>query len=173
MSEIGQIEGELEGAGRRFAIVASRFNGKLVDALVEGALDCFQRHGAKNEDLVVVRVPGSWEIPLALQKLVAHGRWDGLVALGVVIRGETRHFELICREASSGCARVSLDSGIPIGFGVLACENREQAVERTGGKVGNKGWEAAAATLAMADLGEKLDTRWPGKLGGSAGQSQA
>lgn len=171
MREIDQAEGELAAAGKRFAIVASRFNGSLVDALVEGALDCLRRHGARNEDLLLVRVPGSWEIPLALQKLAAQRRWDGLVALGVVIRGETGHFELICREASSGCARVSLDTGIPVGFGVLACENREQAIERSGGKVGNKGWEAAAATLAMADLGEKLDKEWPREVGGSDGRS--
>ncbi len=170
MSEIHQIEGELTGAGKRFAIVASRFNGMLVDALVAGALDCFGSHGVKKEDLLVVRVPGAWEIPLALDALAAQREWNGLVALGVVIRGETQHFELICREASRGCARVSLDSGIPVGFGVLACENREQAAERAGGKVGNKGWEAAAAALAMADLGAKLQEPRPRGLAESSGR---
>ncbi|HKI85824.1 MAG TPA: 6,7-dimethyl-8-ribityllumazine synthase [Thermoanaerobaculia bacterium] len=156
MSEIDQFQGSLDGSGKRFAIVASRFNGKLVDALVVGALDCLRRHGAKDGDVSVVRVPGAWEIPLALRYLAGQRRWDGLVALGVVIRGETHHFDLICREASHGCARVSLDSEIPVGFGVLACENREQAAERAGGKVGNKGWEAAMAALEMAGLARAL-----------------
>jgi 6,7-dimethyl-8-ribityllumazine synthase len=151
MTDIRETVGRLEGEGKRFAIVASRFNGRLVEELVAGALDCLRRHGVRDEDLHLVRVPGAWEIPQALEAL-AGGGYDGLVALGIVIRGETAHFDYICNECSRGVADVAARHRLPIAFGVLTCESTQQAAERAGGKAGNKGWEAAAASLEMANL---------------------
>lgn len=156
MSEIREIQGDLHGAGRRFAVVASRFNGRIVELLVVGAVDCLRRHGVEAGDVTVVRVPGAFEIPLALEELAAAGGWDGLVALGVVIRGETPHFDYVCNEASSGIARVARKHRLPVGFGLLTCDTSEQARERAGGKAGNKGWEAAQAALEMANLSGEL-----------------
>ncbi len=157
--EIQAIDGRLDAAGKRFAIVATRFNHRLVDLLVDGARDCLIRHGASSSDLRLVRVPGAWELPLALDELAAAGGYDGLVALAVVIRGETSHFDYICGECSHGVARVSAEHRIPIGFGVLTCETSAQAAERAGGKAGNKGWEAAAAAIEMVDLVARLRER--------------
>lgn len=156
MSDIREIQGDLHGAGRRFAVVASRFNGRIVELLVAGAVDCLRRHGVEAGDVTVVRVPGAFEIPLALEELAEAGGWDGLVALGVVIRGETPHFDYVCAEASSGIARVARKHRLPVGFGLLTCDTSEQARERAGGKAGNKGWEAAQAALEMADLTGEL-----------------
>ncbi|HTQ80496.1 MAG TPA: 6,7-dimethyl-8-ribityllumazine synthase [Thermoanaerobaculia bacterium] len=156
MNEIEETVGTLAGAGRKFGIVASRFNGRIVDLLVAGAVDCLKRHGVAAADLKVVRVPGAWEIPTALEELAAPGGLHGLVALGVVIRGETPHFEFICTECARGVAAVSERHRVPVGFGVLTCETSEQAQERAGGKAGNKGWEAALAALEMADLFARL-----------------
>lgn len=156
MSEIQAIEGGLSGVGRRFGVVASRFNGAIVDLLVEGALDCLRRHGVDDDAVRLVRVPGALEIPLALEALAEAGEVDALVALGVVIRGETSHFDHVCAQASAGIARVSLERRLPVGFGLLTCETSEQARERAGGKAGNKGWEAAQAALEMADLFARL-----------------
>jgi 6,7-dimethyl-8-ribityllumazine synthase len=154
---IEEISGSLHGAGRRFAIVASRFNSRVVDALVAGAVDCLRRHGVEAGAIRVVRVPGAWEIPAALEELAAVAdKPDALIALGAVIRGETPHFDYICAEASRGAAGVSKRHRIPVGFGVLTCDTSEQAVERAGGKAGNKGWEAALAALEMADLFSRL-----------------
>jgi 6,7-dimethyl-8-ribityllumazine synthase len=150
------LEGTLRGDGRRFGVVASRFNGTLVDQLLAGAMDCLGRHGAPPEALEVVRVPGAWEIPIALEWLAASGRFDALIALGVVIRGETAHFELISGECSRGAARVADRHGVPVAFGVLTCDTPDQASARAGGKAGNKGWEAALAALEMADLRSRL-----------------
>ena len=146
------IEGQLASGGRTFGLVAARFNSRIVDLLVGGATDCFLRHGSTEEDLSLVRVPGAWEIPLALHELAKTGRFDGLVALGVVIRGETPHFDYVCSGCAQGVARVTREHEVPIGFGVLTCDTSAQAVERAGGKAGNKGWEAAMAVLEMADL---------------------
>lgn len=146
------LEGHLEASGRRFAVVAARFNSRVVDLLLDGALDCLRRHGASTADITVLRVPGAWELPLALDEAARTGRFDALVALGVVIRGETPHFDFICGEASHGAARVSAAHRLPVGFGVLTCDTSAQAVERAGGKAGNKGWEAAHAALEMVDL---------------------
>lgn len=157
--EIQTIDGRLDAAGKRFAIVAARFNHRLVDLLIEGALDCLSRHSAAAEDLTVVRVPGAWELPLALDQLATGGGLDAMVALAVVIRGETPHFDYICGECSHGVARVSSEHRLPIGFGVLTCETSAQAAERAGGKAGNKGWEAAAAAIEMADLAARLRAR--------------
>ena len=154
--DIQTIEGRLDAAGKSFAIVAARFNQRLVDLLIEGARDCLVRHGASPEDVRLVRVPGAWELPLALEELAAAGGVDGLVALGVVIRGETSHFDYICNECSRGVSRVSTTHRIPIGFGVLTCETSAQAQERAGGKAGNKGWEAASAAIEMVNLAAEL-----------------
>ena len=155
MSEIREIQGSLSAAGRRFAIVASRFNSRVVELLVSGAVDCLRRHGA--DDITVVRVPGAWEIPQAAEEIAAgEPRYDAIVALGVVIRGETPHFDYICSSCSRGLATLSKRHRIPVGFGVLTCDTSQQAEERAGGKAGNKGWEAALAAVEMADLFAQL-----------------
>ena len=141
-----------DAAGVRFGLVAARFNGSIVERLVEGARGLLLDHGARTEDLLLVRVPGAWEIPAALDALAASGRVDALVALGAVIRGETPHFETICNECAAGCAGVTARTGIPVGFGVLTCNDTEQAAARAGGRAGNKGEEAAEAALEMANL---------------------
>lgn len=149
-------EGALRADGKRFGLVAARFNARIVDHLLAGAMDCLLRHGAAASDLHLVRVPGAWEIPLALDELAAKGGFDGLVALGVVIRGETPHFDYICGECASGVARVGAIHRLPVGFGVLTCETSAQAEARAGGKAGNKGWEAAHAALEMVDVVARL-----------------
>lgn len=156
MDSIREHNAALNGAGRRFAVVASRFNGRLVDLLVDGAVDCLLRHGVARDAVTVVRVPGAWELPLALEELAAGGQHHGLVALGVVIRGETPHFDYVCAEASRGVADVSARHRIPVGFGLLTCDTSHQAAERAGGKAGNKGWDAAQAALEMAALLQEL-----------------
>ncbi|MES1245838.1 MAG: 6,7-dimethyl-8-ribityllumazine synthase [Acidobacteriota bacterium] len=160
MSEIREVEGALNGAGRRFGIVASRFNSRVVELLVGGAVDCLRRHGVDPGDILVVRVPGAWEIPQAAEELAEPGegkpKLDGLIALGVVIRGETPHFDYICSQCTRGLGAVSKKHRIPVGFGVLTCDTSQQAEERAGGKAGNKGWEAALAAIEMADLFARL-----------------
>jgi 6,7-dimethyl-8-ribityllumazine synthase len=156
MSEIRETQGTVNGAGRRFGIVASRYNWTVGELLVAGAVDCLRRHGVEAADIHRVSVPGAWEIPPALEELAAAGGFDGLVAIGVVIRGETPHFDYICAEASRGIASVAKRHRLPVGFGLLTCENAEQAQDRAGGKAGNKGWEAALAALEMADLFARL-----------------
>ena len=156
MSEIREFQGNLDGAGMRFGVVASRFNRRVVDGLVEGAIDCLVQHSVLRENLAIVRVPGAWEIPLALDELARAGGWQGLVALGAVIRGETPHFDFICNECSRGIANVSERHRLPVGFGLLTCETTAQAEARSGGKAGNKGWEAAEAALEMASLQLRL-----------------
>jgi 6,7-dimethyl-8-ribityllumazine synthase len=149
----------MTGAGRRFGIVASRFNSRLGDLLVAGAVDCLRRHGVAAGDIHLVSVPGAWEIPQAMEELAAAGggaKVDGLVAIGVVIRGETPHFDYLCAQASRGIAGVAERHRVPVGFGLLTCDTSEQAAERAGGKAGNKGWEAALAALEMADLFTRL-----------------
>ena len=156
MDQIRDITGSLNGAGRRFAVVASRFNSRIGDQLVAGALECLRRHGVEPGDIQLVRVPGAWEIPQAAEEIAAAGKVDALVAVGVVIRGETPHFDYICSACSQGLARVAERHRLPVGFGVLTCDTSEQAQERAGGKAGNKGWEAALAALEMADLFVRL-----------------
>lgn len=141
------INGQMNAAGLRIAIVATRFNDFMVDRLVGGAVDYLVRHGAKEEDLTLVKIPGAFELPLVCQKLARSGKYHGIVALGAVIRGATPHFDIVCAEASKGIAHVSLDSGLPIGFGLLTTDSMEQAIERSGSKGGNKGVEAASAML--------------------------
>jgi 6,7-dimethyl-8-ribityllumazine synthase len=156
LNQIQETRGALNGAGRRFGIVASRFNSRLVDLLVAGAADCLRRHGVAAADIHLVSVPGAWEIPQALEELAAAGGLQGLVAIGVVIRGETPHFDYICSQASRGIAAVAERHRVPVGFGLLTCDSSEQAAERSGGKAGNKGWDAALAALEMADLFAQL-----------------
>jgi 6,7-dimethyl-8-ribityllumazine synthase len=150
------IEGHLSASGRRFGIVAGRTNDLVVSRLLEGAMDAFRRLGAKEGDVTVVRTPGAWEIPLALRDLARTGRFDALVALGAVLRGGTPHFEYVASEVSKGVAHVSLETDVPIAFGVLTCDTLEQALERSGAKGGNKGFEAAAAAVESADLRARL-----------------
>src|SRR6476646_3396467 len=145
------------GAGRRIAVVASRFNEPIVQKLLDGALDALVKYGVAFEDIDVVWVPGAWELPTAARWLLASERYDGVVAVGAVIRGETAHFDYIAGEASRGLAAASNESETPIGFGVLTCETDEQAEARAGGDHGNKGFDAAVATLEMVDLLSRLD----------------
>lgn len=156
MNEIRQSRGGFSGAGRRFGVVASRFNSRIGDRLVAGALDCLERHGVAPENIHLVSVPGAWELPQALEELAVAGGFDGLVALGVVIRGETPHFDYICSQATSGIAAVSARHRLPVAYGLLTCDTSAQAEERAGGKAGNKGWDAAVAALEMADLFAQL-----------------
>lgn len=150
MAHIKTIEGQLDAKGLKVAIVASRFNDFIVDKLVGGAVDALVRHGANREDLVLVKIPGAFEMPLVAKKLAATGKYDGLVCVGAVIRGATPHFDVVVNECAKGLAHVSLEFGIPLGFGVLTTENIEQAVERAGSKAGNKGVDAAMAMLETA-----------------------
>lgn len=155
-----EIHGSLNGAGKRFAIVASRFNSRLVELLVAGAVDCLRRHGVEAGDITIVRVPGAWEIPQAAEELADPGegkpKFDALIAVGVVIRGETPHFDYICAACSRGLASIPKRRRVPVGFGILTCDTSQQAEERAGGKAGNKGWDAALAALEMADLFARL-----------------
>ena len=157
MPEIRRLEGDLVARDLRFAIVASRFNEFVVDRLVEGAIDALLRHGASEKNLEIVRVPGVYEMPLAVRRLAQTRRYDAIVALGAVVRGETSHFDIVAGENASGLSRVQLESGVPIGNGVLTTESMEQAIDRAGGKAGNKGAEAALAALEMANLLKRID----------------
>src|SRR3954471_22661968 len=145
------------GEHRRFAVVASRFNQTIVERLVDGALDALVRHGVAADDVDVVWVPGAWELPIAARKLLQSERYNALVAVGAVIRGDTPHFEYVAGEASRGLADASAEYDTPIGFGLLTCDNQEQAEARAGGAHGNKGWDAALAALEMVDLFDRLD----------------
>jgi 6,7-dimethyl-8-ribityllumazine synthase len=150
------IEGHLTSTGRRFGIVAARTNDLVVSRLIDGALDAFRRTGASDGDVVVVRTPGAWELPLALRDLGRSGAFDALVALGAVIRGGTPHFDYVAGETAKGVFQVSLDLDLPVSFGVLTCDTLEQALERSGAKAGNKGFEAAMAAVESADLRVRL-----------------
>jgi len=154
---MAEFRGSPTGEGRRFAVVASRFNEAVTAKLLDGALRALVRHGASAEDVDVVWVPGAWELPTAARRLAASDRYTALVAVGAVIRGDTAHFDYIAGEAARGLARVSAEFDVPIGFGVLTCDTDEQAEERAGGAHGNKGWDAALAALEMADLFDRLD----------------
>ncbi len=150
------FEGFLRAEGFSFGIVASRFNHLLVDRLIEGAIDCLIRHGAQEDKIQLVRVPGSWEIPLGVKELINKKRVDGVIALGVLIRGQTPHFDYIASEVSKGLALISLETGKPVGFGIITADTLEQAIERAGTKQGNKGWETALAVIEMVNLLKNL-----------------
>ncbi|MCL4079066.1 6,7-dimethyl-8-ribityllumazine synthase [Coriobacteriia bacterium Es71-Z0120] len=146
------FEGDLVGHGLKIGIVVSRFNELLSSKLLSGALDALTRHGVAEEDVDVAWVPGAFEIPLVAKRMAASGRYDAVLALGVVIRGGTPHFEYVAAEVSKGVAKASLDTGVPVIFGVVTADTIEQAVERSGTKAGNKGWDAALAGIEMAKL---------------------
>jgi 6,7-dimethyl-8-ribityllumazine synthase len=145
------IRGKPDGAGRRFAIVVSRFNAAVTDRLLAGARSCLLQHGVSEAAIDVVSVPGAWELPLAAQAAATRG-YAAIIALGCVIRGETPHFDYVAGAAAQGLERVSLEAGLPVAFGVLTTDNAQQALARAGGRAGNKGWDAAMVALEMADL---------------------
>lgn len=149
--------GHLRGDGRRFGIVVSRFNELVTKQLLAGARDCLVRHGVADDQIEAVWVPGAWEIPGAMRRLAAAGRFNALIALGAVIRGGTPHFDYVAGAAANGVAAVGASSDIPVVFGVLTTDTIEQAVERAGTKAGNKGWDAALTAIEMADLYARLD----------------
>lgn len=151
------IEGDLQARDLKFALVASRYNDFIVDKLLKGAVEALRRHGAGDQQIDIVRVPGAFEMPLIVRKLATSRRYDAIVALGAVIRGDTPHFEYVAGECASGIARVASETGVPVGFGVLTVETVEQANDRAGGKAGNKGAEAADAALELANLLRRLD----------------
>ena len=159
---MGIFEGQLRvHEGDRFALVASRFNEFIVDRLVGGATDCIIRHGGSEAQIDLIRVPGSFELPQVAQQVARSGKYAGVVLLGAVIRGGTPHFDMIANEVTKGTAQVGLDTGVPMIFGVLTTDTVEQAIDRAGTKMGNKGWEAAMSLLEMVDLFHLLKT--PGK----------
>jgi len=147
-----KFEGKMNASGRKFALVASRFNSLVTRQLIAGAEDCLLRHGAAEDDITLVWVPGSFETPLTARKLAESGKFDAVICLGAVIRGQTPHFDYVAAEAAKGIAQAALSSGVPIAFGILTTDNIEQALDRAGMKVGNKGADAAAAAIEMADL---------------------
>jgi len=150
------IQGELQAKGLKFAIIVSRFNDFITGKLLEGAVDALLRHGAKEEDIDVIKVPGAFEIPLTAKKIAAKGSYDALICLGTVIRGATPHFDYVASEVSKGVATASMETGVPIAFGVLTTDTIEQAVERAGTKSGNKGFDAAMTAMEMAQIFKKL-----------------
>lgn len=151
------IEGELTARDLRIGIVVTRFNEFVVEPLLRGALDALRRHGASDKQIEIVRVPGAFDMPIVVRKLALSKRYEVLVALGAVIRGQTPHFDYVAGECASGLARIALESGVPVGFGVLTTDTMEQAVDRAGGKAGNKGADAALAALETANLLRRLD----------------
>jgi 6,7-dimethyl-8-ribityllumazine synthase len=157
MDKTKTTEGDLIVRNARFVIVASRFNEFIVDSLLEGSLRCLRQHGAGNADIEVVRVPGAFEMPVAVAKIAASRRADGIIALGCVIRGGTPHFDYVAGECVRGVSAVAREHGIPVGFGILTVDTIEQAIERAGTKAGNKGEEAALAVIEMVNLLRRID----------------
>ena len=151
------IEGQLLGKGRKFALIVSRFNDFISDRLMGGALDALLRSGVKDEDIDIVKVPGSFEIPLVAKKMVNKKKYDAVICLGAVIRGATPHFEYVSAEVSKGIATVSIESEVPVIFGIITTDTIEQAIERAGTKAGNKGWSSAMSALEMANLVEVVE----------------
>ena len=152
----GKIEGGLSAAGLRFGIVVSRFNSFITERLLSAAVDALDRAGARSKDVDVAHVPGSFELPLAAKKLAATEKYDALIAIGCILRGETAHYDYVCSETSRGLQLAQMDSGLPIAFCVLTCDTLEQAIDRAGLKGGNKGFEAGLAAIEMAHLSRKL-----------------
>ncbi len=153
------IEGKLNAKDLNFGIIVSRFNSFISEHLLEGALDTLRRHGAEEDSITIVRVPGAFEIPLAAQRLAGQGKYDALICLGAVIRGATPHFEYVSAEVTKGIAAVSLAKDLPVAVGILTTDSIEQAIERAGTKAGNKGADAAATAIEMADLFRGLEAR--------------
>ncbi len=150
------IEGKLEAKGLKFCIVISRFNDFITSKLLDGAKDALLRHGANEDEIDVIRVPGSFEIPMVARKIALKGTYNAIICLGTVIRGATPHFEYIASEVSKGIASASMETGLPIAFGIITSDTIEQAIERSGTKSGNKGWDAAITAIEMAQLLKKL-----------------
>ena len=161
MEGANHIEGNLSAEGRSFGIVASRFNDFVVKALLEGAIEAVRRHGGDAEAVDVAWVPGSYEIPVVARELALSGRYDAVICLGAVIRGATAHFDYVAGGAAGGISNVALETGVPVIFGIITTESIEQAIERAGTKMGNKGFEAAVSAMEMADLMAKLRRRVP------------
>jgi 6,7-dimethyl-8-ribityllumazine synthase len=153
---VTDYRGATAGKGRRFAIVSSRFNEHVTERLVAGARACLREHGVAEDAVDFVSVPGAWELPFAARAAAHTGRYDAVIAIGCVIRGETPHFDYIAGSAAEGLARVSFDADVPVAFGVLTTDTEDQALARAGGRSGNKGWDAAAVALEMADLHTRL-----------------
>jgi 6,7-dimethyl-8-ribityllumazine synthase len=149
---IKTIEGKLDAKGLKFALIVSRFNSFIGDRLVEGAMDALLRHGAEEKNIQLVRVPGAFEIPVTAARIAGSKNFDAVICLGAVIRGATPHFDYVSAEVTKGIAAVSIDSGVPVAFGVLTTDNLEQAIERAGSKAGNKGFDAAVSAIEMANL---------------------
>lgn len=156
MSIESPIIGVLNAQGLKIAIVAARFNDFIVDRLISGAVDYLERHGLNRDDLELIRIPGAFELPLICQKIARSHKYNGIVALGAVIRGATPHFDYVCAESTKGIAHVMLDTGVPIGYGLLTCDTIAQAIERAGSKSGNKGCDAAAAMLESIRVLEQI-----------------
>jgi 6,7-dimethyl-8-ribityllumazine synthase len=154
---MAEFNGTPRGSGRRVVVVASRFNETVTRPLVDGALEALIAHEVAFDDIDVVWVPGAWELPLAARRALESGRYDALVALGAVIRGDTPHFDFVAGEASRGLALVCIDAGIPVGFGLLTCDTMDQAMARAGGVHGNKGWDAALAALETTDVLDQIE----------------
>lgn len=152
MSQIKTLEGNFSNADARYAIAVGRFNSFVVESLLSGALDALKRHGVSDSNITIVRVPGAWELPLIAKKLVATGKYDAIIALGAVIRGGTPHFDYVAGECAKGLGVVSLESGLPVSFGVLTVDSIEQAIERSGTKAGNKGADAAMVAIEMISV---------------------
>lgn len=150
------IEGELQAKGLRFCIIVSRFNDFITSRLLDGALDALIRHGADEKDIEVIKVPGSFEIPMVAKRLANKGIYNAIICLGTVIRGATPHFEYVAAEVSKGIATASMETGVPISFGIITSETIEQAIERAGSKSGNKGWDAAMTAIEMAQVIKKI-----------------
>ena len=156
MSDVKTYEGKLSAEGAKIAIVAARFNSFMGEKLISGAVDCIVRHGGSEKDIAVVMVPGALEIPLVCKKLAESGKYDAVVTVGVIIRGSTSHYDIVCNEYAKGVAHVMQDTGVPVAFGVITAENLEQAIERSGSKAGNKGVEAAMAAIEMINVLKSL-----------------
>jgi 6,7-dimethyl-8-ribityllumazine synthase len=156
MSTIKTIEGDYQNASARYGIAVARFNSFIVDRLLEGAIDALQKHGVMDRDITIAKVPGAYELPLATKMMVSTGEYDGIIALGAVIRGGTPHFDYVAGECVKGLSQVGLDAGLPVTFGVLTVDTIEQAIERAGAKAGNKGAEAAMTAIEMVSLSRQF-----------------
>lgn len=157
MGDTRTHQGSLDAGGKRFALVASRFNEIISSRLISGAIDSLLRHGAEEENIELYRVPGSFEVPLVARKVAAGGKFHAVICLGAVIRGETPHFDFVAAGAARGVARVALDSGVPVIFGIVTADTLEQAIQRAGGKTGNRGADAAAAAIETANLLQEME----------------
>ncbi|MCP4670621.1 MAG: 6,7-dimethyl-8-ribityllumazine synthase [Desulfobacula sp.] len=151
------IEADLQAKGKKFGIIVSRFNDFITGKLVDGALDALTRSGAKDDDITILKVPGAFEIPLAAKMMAGQKKYDAIICIGAVIRGATTHYDYVCAEVSKGIASVSLDTGIPVMFGIVTTETIEQAIERAGTKAGNKGFDVALGAIEMANLSNRLE----------------